>query len=282
MSGSTAERVAVVTASARGLPALTYSMDAGMEANMTCTCPPYLPEQVTARAITRAGCRQWASARPRYLLAGGPPFPREGGKRYGRAPRGQRLVAAVPHGHWKTSTFAGLRIGGLAAPLLIDGAMNGETFRAYIEQVLTPTLRPGDIVILDNLGSHKVTGAPIALTAEASTGPVSRIRAPLANSISTAPGAVDGAGATPGPGTIATGENPGAPGAASKSCCPAEAHEAAANFRLSRYSGPIRRARQTSALTGRTAMLFGRGCVEVVVGRRRLVAATRRTDRIQQ
>ena len=76
-------------------------------------------------------------------------------RQYGRTPRGQRLVAAVPHGHWKTSTFvAGLRTSGLTAPLVIDGAMNGDIFRAYVEQVLAPTLKPGDIVILDNLGSH--------------------------------------------------------------------------------------------------------------------------------
>jgi len=87
-------------------------------------------------------------------------------RRYGRAPRGQRLVAAVPHGHLKTSTFvAGLRTGGLTAPLVIDGAMNGDTFRAYVEQVLIPTLRPGDIVILDNLGSHKVAGVREAIEA---------------------------------------------------------------------------------------------------------------------
>jgi hypothetical protein len=73
-------------------------------------------------------------------------------RRYGRAPPGQRLVAAVPHGHWKTSTFvAGLRTNGLTAPLIVDGAINGDIFRAYVEQVLAPTLRPGDIVILDDL-----------------------------------------------------------------------------------------------------------------------------------
>ena len=87
-------------------------------------------------------------------------------RRYGRAPRGQRLVAAVPHGHWKTSTFvAGLRSSGLTAPLVVDGAMNGETFKAYVEQVLAPTLGPGDIVILDNLGSHKVIGVREAIEA---------------------------------------------------------------------------------------------------------------------
>lgn len=87
-------------------------------------------------------------------------------RRYGRAPRGQRLVAAVPHGHWKISTFvAGLRTGGLTAPLVVDGAMNGDIFRAYIEQILAPTLKPGDIVILDNLASHKVAGVGEAIEA---------------------------------------------------------------------------------------------------------------------
>ena len=80
-------------------------------------------------------------------------------RRYGRAPRGQRLVAPVPHGHWKTSTFvAGLRTTGLTAPLVVDGAMNGDIFRTYVAQVLAPTLVPGDFVILDNLASHKVAG----------------------------------------------------------------------------------------------------------------------------
>jgi transposase len=87
-------------------------------------------------------------------------------RQYGRAPRGQRLVASVPHGHWKTSTFAaGLRATGLTAPLVVDGAMNGDVFRAYVEQVLAPTLLPGDIVILDNLSSHKVAGVREAIEA---------------------------------------------------------------------------------------------------------------------
>jgi putative transposase len=74
----------------------------------------------------------------------------------GWAPRGQRLKAKVPHGHWKTMTFLGaLRLDGIEAPWLIDGPINGERFRLYVEKVLVPTLRPGDIVIMDNLGSHK-------------------------------------------------------------------------------------------------------------------------------
>jgi transposase len=75
---------------------------------------------------------------------------------HGRAPRGVRLQAKVPHGHWKTMTFiAALRLDGLTAPVVFDQPINGEWFRAYVEQALVPTLRPGDIVIMDNLGSHK-------------------------------------------------------------------------------------------------------------------------------
>ncbi len=84
----------------------------------------------------------------------------------GRCRRGDRLVAAVPHGHWKTSTFvAALRLKGLAAPLVLDGAINGEAFRAYVEQFLAPTLAPGDIVVMDNLSSHKVAGVREAIEA---------------------------------------------------------------------------------------------------------------------
>ena len=75
---------------------------------------------------------------------------------HGRAPRGERLVAKVPHGHWRTLTFlAALRCDRIDAPCVIDGPINGESFLAYVEQVLVPTLKPGDIVIMDNLGSHK-------------------------------------------------------------------------------------------------------------------------------
>jgi transposase len=91
-------------------------------------------------------------------------------RRYGRAPRGERVIASVPHGHWKTSTFvAGLRNDAITAPLVIDGAMNGETFRAYIEQFLAPTLAHGDIVIMDNLASHKVAGVREAIEARRAT-----------------------------------------------------------------------------------------------------------------
>ena len=79
---------------------------------------------------------------------------------YGWAPLGRRLVAKVPHGHWKTATFlAALRNDRLDTPCLFDGPSNGQRFLAYVEQVLVPTLKPGDIVGLDNLGSHK--GKPV-------------------------------------------------------------------------------------------------------------------------
>ena len=74
----------------------------------------------------------------------------------GWAPRGRRLTAKVPHGHWKTMTFlAALRHDRIDAPWLLDGPIDGDSFRAYVEKVLVPTLRPGEIVIMDNLGSHK-------------------------------------------------------------------------------------------------------------------------------
>jgi transposase len=87
-------------------------------------------------------------------------------RRLGRALRGHRLVASVPHGHWSTTTFIGaLRATGLTAPAVFDGAINGESFLAYVQQVLVPTLKRGDIVILDNLGSHKVAGVREAIEA---------------------------------------------------------------------------------------------------------------------
>jgi len=87
-------------------------------------------------------------------------------RKCGRAQRGERLRAGVPHGHWKTTTFvAGLRRTGLTAPFVLDGPINGLWFNAYVEQVLVPTLSPGDIVIMDNLGSHKGAGVRKAIEA---------------------------------------------------------------------------------------------------------------------
>ena len=85
---------------------------------------------------------------------------------HGYAPRGERLVEAVPHGHWHTTTFvAGLRADGFVAPVGTDGAVNGELFRAYVEQQLAPALRPGDVLVLDNLGSREVAGVREAVAA---------------------------------------------------------------------------------------------------------------------
>jgi transposase len=80
-------------------------------------------------------------------------------RRYGWSPRGERLVDAAPFGHWRTTTFvAGLRASGIIAPLVLDGPMNGDAFRAYVEQFLAPALSPGDVVVMDNLAAHKVPG----------------------------------------------------------------------------------------------------------------------------
>lgn len=88
----------------------------------------------------------------------------------GRAPRGERCRAAIPHGHWKTTTFvAGLRRDGMTAPMVLDGPMNGPAFLAYVEQVLVPTLRPGDIVIMDNLAPHKSAAVRKAIEAAAAS-----------------------------------------------------------------------------------------------------------------
>ena len=85
-------------------------------------------------------------------------------RRYGRSKRGTRCVAAVPHGHWKTTTFVGvLRTSGMTAPMVLDGPMNGPAFLAYVRQVLVPTLRPGEQVILDNLAPHRAAAVRQAI-----------------------------------------------------------------------------------------------------------------------
>lgn len=84
----------------------------------------------------------------------------------GRSPKGVRCIGRAPAGHWRTTTFLGaLRCDGLMAPLVFDGPINGPIFRAWVEQALAPELRPGDIVIMDNLGSHKVAGIQAAIEA---------------------------------------------------------------------------------------------------------------------
>ena len=87
-------------------------------------------------------------------------------RRHGRCRRGTRLRVGVPHGHWKTTTFvAGLRSTGMVAPMVLDGPINAVAFQAYVEQVLIPELSPGDIVVMDNLGSHKGSQVRAAIEA---------------------------------------------------------------------------------------------------------------------
>ena len=87
-------------------------------------------------------------------------------RRYGRSLRGERCRAPVPHGHWKTTTFVGaLRLEGMTAPMILDGAMHGAAFLAYVEQMLAPTLKPGEIVIMDNLPAHKPVAVREAIEA---------------------------------------------------------------------------------------------------------------------
>jgi transposase len=91
-------------------------------------------------------------------------------RRYGRAPRGERALDAVPHGRWRTTTvIAALRADGITAPLVLEGAINGQSFLAYVRQFLAPALRPGDVLVLDNLGSHKVAGVREAVEAAGAT-----------------------------------------------------------------------------------------------------------------
>lgn len=91
-------------------------------------------------------------------------------RRHGRAQTGQRCIAAVPHGHWKTTTFvAALRHDRVTAPMVADGPMDGALFLAYVREFLCPTLKRGDIVIADNLSSHKVAGVREAIEAVGAT-----------------------------------------------------------------------------------------------------------------
>ena len=89
---------------------------------------------------------------------------------HGRAPRGERLRSPIPHGHWKTTTFvAALRNSSMIAPMVLDGPINGVAFQAYVDQVLVPELERGDIVVMDNLGSHKGAGVRAAIEAVGAT-----------------------------------------------------------------------------------------------------------------
>jgi transposase len=122
------------------------------------------PDVAAARAVWRD--RQAALSPQRLVFVDETWATTTMARRHGRARRGQRLVAAVPHGHWKTMTFlAALRHDRIDAPCVFDGAINGARFRAWVEQALAPTLRPGDLVIMDNLGAHKVHGVREAIAA---------------------------------------------------------------------------------------------------------------------
>lgn len=91
-------------------------------------------------------------------------------RKCGREQKGERLRASVPHGHWKTTTFiGGLRCDRMTAPMVLDGPVNGQWFQAYVDQVLVPTLSRDDIVIMDNLGSHKGAGVRKAIEAAGAT-----------------------------------------------------------------------------------------------------------------
>ena len=122
------------------------------------------PDVAAARAALKA--EQPSLKAPRLVFIDETAVTTKMVRHYGRSPRGERLVASVPHGHWKTLTFiAALRFDGMTAPYVIDGAMDGPTFIAYVEQVLTPTLKKGDIVFMDNLRTHKVDGVRQAIEA---------------------------------------------------------------------------------------------------------------------
>jgi transposase len=127
------------------------------------------------RADVQAARRAWSEAQPgmdikKLVFIDETWISTSMTRHYGRAPRGQRCIASAPHCHWETTTFvAGLRHQQLTAPLVADGPMDGEMFLAYVRQFLCPTLRPGDIVILDNLSSHKVAGVKQAIAAAGAT-----------------------------------------------------------------------------------------------------------------
>src|SRR3712207_1305464 len=85
-------------------------------------------------------------------------------RRHGRSKRGTRCIAPVPHGHWRTTTFvAGLRAGGMTAPMVLDGPMNGPAFLAYVQRVLVPSLTPRDVVVMDNLAPHRAAAVRQAI-----------------------------------------------------------------------------------------------------------------------
>jgi transposase len=127
------------------------------------------------RADVRAARRAWQARQPtwqseRLVFLDETGLNTRMGRLYGRAHGGERCLGALPHGHWRTSTLvAGLRCEGIVAPLLIDGPMDGAMFLAYIRQVLALELRAGDLVVCDNLASHRVSGVEEAIIARGAT-----------------------------------------------------------------------------------------------------------------
>jgi transposase len=122
------------------------------------------PDVHQARLAWRVRQRTWSSERLVFLDETG--LNTKLGRLYGRALGGERCLGALPHGHWRTSTLvAALRTTGLVAPLLLDGPMDGAMFLAYLRPVLSAELRPGDLVICDNLASHRVFGVADAIVA---------------------------------------------------------------------------------------------------------------------
>jgi transposase len=126
------------------------------------------PDVVAARKVWRR--KRWKAKLRRLIFIDETSTKTNMVRLRGRSRRGKRLVDKAPHGHWKTSTFiAALRHNRLTAPFTIDGAVNGEVFLTYVRRVLVPTLKKGDIVIMDNLGSHKIQGIREALRAAGAT-----------------------------------------------------------------------------------------------------------------
>lgn len=123
------------------------------------------------RTDVQAARREWQAAQPALDITKLVFLDETGAstnmaRRYGRAPRGERCGGSVPHGHWHTTTFvAGLRHDDISAPMVADGAMTGALFLKYVQEFLCPTLHPGDLVIADNLRSHKVAGVKEAVEA---------------------------------------------------------------------------------------------------------------------
>jgi transposase len=121
---------------------------------------------MSRRSAKRGSTRGLTSTPSAWCSSTRPERPPRWPRLRGRAPRGQRCRAPVPHGHWKTTTFTGaLRLSGLTAPMVLDGPMNRDAFLTYVEQVLAPTLRPGDLVVMDNLPAHRCAGVRMAIEA---------------------------------------------------------------------------------------------------------------------